>query len=67
MIIKTCNKNTFDLFLGEGWENWSRWKIKFGKPAHSGLAGTPNQLFQVKGTRIPKADLIQLQETYNAK
>jgi len=59
MIIKTCNKNTFDLFLGEGWENWSRWKIKFAKPH--------NQLFQVKGTRIPKADLIQLQEQYNAK
>jgi hypothetical protein len=58
MKIIQCNHNTFDVFLGIGWDNASRFKIKFGKEK--------NQLFQIKGIRIPKAVLTSLQETYNA-
>lgn len=59
MLIKTINQNTFDVFLGMGWDNAYRFKIKFGKEQ--------NQLFQVKGNRFPKQELALLQEKYNAK
>ena len=58
MLVKKVNHNTIDVFLGTGWENWSRFKIKFGKEH--------NQLFQVKGTRLPRAELTALQQQYNA-
>lgn len=59
MLIKKVNHNTFDLFLGEGWEGWSRWKIKFGKDL--------TQLFQIKGTHVPKSISHKLHEQYNSK
>lgn len=27
MLIKNVNKNTFDLFFNEGWENWARFQV----------------------------------------
>lgn len=39
MVIKQVNRNTFDIFVGIGWENWTRLKVdnkrlllKAGKP-----------------------------------
>jgi len=58
MIIKKVNHNTIDVFIGTGWENWSRWKIKFGKEH--------NQLFQVKGSRLPKTEQQALFSQYKA-
>jgi len=58
MKILKVNHNTLDVFIGTGWDNWSRFKVKFGKEA--------NQLFQVKGTRLPRAELVALQQQNNA-
>ena len=58
MLIKHVNRNTFDVFLESGWENWSRFKIKFGKV---------NELFQIKGTRVPRAVMADLTQRYNTK
>lgn len=60
VITRKINNNTFDAFFGEGWGNAGRFKIKYGK-------GTPNQLFQIKGTRFPKQEMNELMEKYNAK
>lgn len=57
MKIIHVNRNTFDVFLNEGWDNWSRFKIKFGKV---------NELFQIKGPRVPKAVLVELTQKYNS-
>lgn len=59
MVIKKINHNTIDCFLSEGWEQWGRFKIKFGKEL--------NQLFQIKGIRFPKEELKRLEEKYNQK
>lgn len=58
MKILKVNNNTIDVFLGEGWENWGRFKVKFGKQV--------TQLFQIKGTRFHKKDLTELEGKYNA-
>jgi hypothetical protein len=58
MIIKKINNNTIDVFFGEGWENWGRFKIKYGKPI--------TQLFQIKGTRFHKKEFTKLEGNYNA-
>jgi len=58
MKIIHVNRNTFDVFLDTGWENWSRFKIKFGKV---------NELFQIKGTRVPKSVMNDLVQRYNTK
>lgn len=57
MVIKKINHNTIDCFLQEGWDQWGRFKIKFGKDQ--------NQLFQIKGNRFPKDALSTLEEKYN--
>lgn len=54
MITKRVNHNTVDVFIGEGWEGWSRFKIKYNKEG--------NQIFQIKGARLPKKQLIELEE-----
>lgn len=59
MEIKQVNHNTIDVFTGIGWDFWGRFKIKFGKDK--------NELFQIKGNRLPKEDYTKLQEQYNAK
>jgi len=41
MLIKHINKNTFDLFFNNGWDNWARFEVK----------GT--QLHQVNGVQVP--------------
>jgi len=41
MLIKHINKNTFDLFFNNGWDNWARFEVK----------GT--QLSQVSGVQVP--------------
>lgn len=28
MLIKPVKKNLFDVFFGQGWENWSRFEVK---------------------------------------
>jgi len=58
MKILRVNHNTLDVFIGTGWANWSRFKVKFGKEH--------NQLFQVKGSRLPRTELTELQQQYNA-
>ena len=58
MLIKKVNHNTIDVFTDIGWENWSRFKIKFGKEH--------NELFQIKGNRLQKHDLVVLKQQYNA-
>lgn len=58
MKILKINHNTIDVFIGTGWDNWSRFKIKFGKEH--------NQLFQVKGSRLPKTEQQALFEQYKA-
>ena len=57
LVIKKLNHNTIDAFIGTGWENWSRWKIKFGKEK--------NELFQVKGIRFPQSKINELVSKYN--
>lgn len=32
MFIKQLNKNTVDVFTGNGWENWSRFDLSQGFP-----------------------------------
>jgi hypothetical protein len=59
LVTKKVNNNTFDAFIGEGWENWGRFKIKFGKEQ--------KELFQVKGVRFPKAYITELTARYNSK
>ena len=57
LVTRKVNHNTFDAFIGMGWENWSRWKIKFGKEK--------NELFQVKGVRFPQSKIAELVSKYN--
>ena len=59
LITKKVNNNTFDAFIGEGWENHGRFKIKFGKER--------NEIFQVKGIRFPKTYMNELIAKYNSK
>ena len=58
MIVKKVNNNTIDVFLGEGWENWGRFKIKYGKEH--------NQVFQIKGIRFSKHDFAEVERKQNA-
>ena len=58
LITKKLNNNTIDAFIGEGFENWARFKIKYGK--HN----EPNQLFQIKGIRLPKAEMAELEAKF---
>ena len=58
LVTKKVNNNTIDAFIGEGWENWARFKIKYGK--HN----EPNELFQIKGIRLPKEDYAALYAKY---
>lgn len=58
LITKKVNNNTIDAFIGEGWDNWARFKIKYGK--HN----EPNQLFQIKGIRFPKAEMAELEAKF---
>lgn len=46
MEIKYLDKNTIDVFYGQGWENWGRFKVNRFK----------NKIFfqQIKGDRFPK-------------
>lgn len=44
MLIKQVNANTFDVFTGTGWDNWSRFESKKGS------------LYLVKGNSLNRAD-----------
>jgi len=59
LITRKLNHNTFDAFFGEGFFNWGRFKIKFGKEK--------NELFQIKGIRFPQAKIHELVSKYNSK
>lgn len=41
MLIKNINKNKFDLFFNNGWENWARFEI------------SNNKLHQIAGVAVP--------------
>jgi len=41
MLIKHINKNTFDLFFNNGWDNWARFEV------------TNNKLQQQAGVQVP--------------
>ena len=56
MLIKELNHNTIDVFVGQGWDNWGRFKIA-NKP-------DGKQLFQIKGNRFSKEDLNALAKHY---
>lgn len=57
LITRKVNHNTFDAFFGEGFTNWGRFKVKFGKDK--------NELFQIKGIRFPKQKMEELVTKYN--
>lgn len=57
LVVRKVNHNTIDVFIGTGWENWARFKIKFGKEK--------NELFQVKGIRFPQSKINELVSKYN--
>ena len=57
LITRKVNHNTIDAFFGMGWEQWGRFKIKFGKDN--------NELFQVKGIRFPQTKINELISKYN--
>lgn len=59
VITKKLNHNTFDAFIGIGWENWGRFKVKFGKER--------NEIFQIKGIRFPQSKIAELVAKYNQK
>jgi len=44
MLIKRVNKHVFDVFIGQGWEEWSRFEAKKGT------------LFLVKGKPLNRKD-----------
>jgi len=60
MKIYPVNNNTVDVFLGEGWYNHARFKIKFNK-------SQGNQLFQIKGNRVPPSTMRELMTYYKDK
>lgn len=53
MLIKNINKNTFDLFFNNGWENWARFSVASGK------------LQQTCGVNVPASIIGYLKKKHN--
>jgi len=53
MLIKKLKPNVFDVFLGKGFDNWSR--VRRG---HWGVS-------VVQGNRLPKSALREIQDALN--
>lgn len=59
LITRKINHNTFDAFFGMGFEQWGRFKVKFGKER--------NEIFQIKGIRFPNSKINELVARYNTQ
>lgn len=57
MTIKYINHNTFDTWLGKGWDFWGRFKVAHKQDgAH---------LFQVGGNKFPQHEIEKLRKFLN--
>lgn len=52
MLIKNINKNTFDLFFNNGWENWARFSV------------VDNKLQQISGVNVPASIIGYLKKKH---
>lgn len=53
MFIKRLKPNVYDVFVGNGWNNWTRVvRVKDGVKPVAGVTLYPNQLEQVKARLI---------------
>jgi hypothetical protein len=56
MLIKTVNKTTIDVFVGVGWDNWTRFEIMRDKGQ--------KYLRHVAGDRADRETIVKLKARY---
>lgn len=58
MLVKKVNKNTIDVFMGIGWEEWARFKISYKDKQNP-------KCYQVAGVKMSPNDVATLESKIN--